>query len=45
MGGDAEPRSKCDLDVGEVRSTVDAPCGIVVVASGEKVNLGCASGG
>ena len=41
MGGDAEPRN----DVGEVRSTEDAPCGIVVVASGEIVNLGCASGG
>ena len=45
MGGDAEPSGECDLNVGEMRSAVDATSGIVVVSSDEKVDLRCVAGG
>ena len=45
MCGDAKPRGKIDFDVGEMRPTIDALRGVVIVSGYEEVDLCCRVGG
>ena len=45
MCGDAETRGEGDLDVGKVWSKINALCGIMIVASNEKMYFCSGVGG
>ena len=45
MCGDAKLRGKIDFNVGEMRPTIDALRGVVIVSGYEEVDLCCRVGG